>query len=139
MPKSTTPPDALWPRHDDHIAVAFADDEPLGIRNDNDFGAEFLRPMRSRAYASTSSLPPTPQGSLPNLLAGLWLGGTFTRWTTAPNFKSLPHCYSPFQTSIAWSHHSAVAHRTTFEPRPAVTDGFGCTVVRFAQELELVT
>jgi hypothetical protein len=44
--------------------------------------------------------------------------------------------------------HRAAASRTTFEvrgenmgkqPRPAMTDGFGCTVVHFAQELELVT
>jgi hypothetical protein len=75
-------------------SAAFAATEPLGIQEDFVFGAAFPRPTRSRVYAS-------PLGYLTgarlaaDLLATLWSGGTFTRWTMN-RISGATECYLPF-------------------------------------------
>ena len=63
---------------------------------------QILRPTRLRAYASTSSLPRPPQGSLP-----VWVGSPFTGRVSHPlddeqSFMMSPHHHSPL-TSLIWN------------------------------------
>ena len=62
-------------------AVAFEKIDPLGTRDEIVFVAAFLRPTRSRAYASPDALPRPAQGSLPAGRAHPSPGGDRTRWT----------------------------------------------------------
>jgi hypothetical protein len=100
MPKSTTLPDAVSPRHGGDIAAAFTHDESMGIRNAQRFQG-CNPPAYSLACLRIDVVVAFDAARLAaSLLATLWLGGTFTRWTTIPNFESLPHCFSPFRPAF---------------------------------------
>ena len=86
------------------IAIAFAKNRTLGIRNNIAFEATNPRPTRSRAYASPAPLPRPSQGSLP-ARAGSPLAGQVSHLRDDErNFMESSQSLQSQSTSRAWSH-----------------------------------
>src|SRR5262249_35244716 len=113
---------------------------PWAPRDERRFSG-LLRPRLtgSPAYASAAASPRGRQGWLPTCRAGLWSGGTRTRWMTdgiSWSYRITPS----FPTSIAWSHQELALTRD--EPVSGATSGRGlrvrCVVRRHNRQVEQV-
>jgi hypothetical protein len=86
------------------VAIAFAKNRTLGIRNDIAFEATYPRPTRSRAYASPASLPRPSPGSLPARTGSPLAGRISHPLDDGRNFMESSHLLQSQSTSRAWSH-----------------------------------